>query len=206
MSAMQKPIFFGHWRNMLDIAREQASAIFHREADRLSCHSASIILSRTCLEIYFNEIYFIQTHEGNLSDKQTFYSHKKGKRVRLSYKNFVDLHICERLEVSFPLATSDLINEVSLQNQIRNYCVHYTASDTKRQLELEFSAQSAFRELYSLGAGCPQEIYINRTTARWCNDVSLNTIIAVEEGQIKANANTELNIRHCQDLLNSRRS
>lgn len=198
----QDPVFYGHWRHMLSLAREQASAKHLREADRLAGHAASIILSRTCLEIFFNELYFLQVHEGILSDQSTHYSHRRKKRLTLSYRNFVDMHICERLEVSHPSAPQRLIEDVSLQNQIRNYCIHYTASDVKKRLELDFSRHPKFSASAALEDVSPQEIYVNEDTSIWCNDVTLNTVIAVEEAQDRAHSNSELNIEHCKDILN----
>ncbi len=198
---MRNPIFYGHWRQMLKIARDLASTSARRDSDSLSNHSASIILSRTCLEIFFNELYFLQIHEGVLSERSTFYSHMKEKRYKLSYKNFVNLHICERLEVTLPDPTEMLVNDVSLQNQIRNYCIHYTASDVKQQLTLDFNAHPNFQDIKAQGADTPQELYINKRTAEWCNSVALKTIIAAEEGQQQAHSNSEINIAHCLDLL-----
>ena len=197
----QHPVFFGHWRRMLAIAREQANSTARREADRLSYHAASIILSRTCLEIFFNELYIMQVHEGILSNQITHYSRKKKKRLKLNYSNFIDLHICERLELTHPLATRELVDDVSLQNQIRNYCIHYTASDVKQQLSIEFSRHPAFRGADVVDATCPQQTYVNEHTAIWCNDVTLKTVVSVEEGQERGHSNSELNIEHCMDML-----
>lgn len=199
---MQNPIFYGHWRHMLKIARDLATTSACRESDKLSNHFASIILSRTCLETYFNELYFLQIHEGTISERSTYYSHMREKRCKLSHKNFVDLHICERLEVSHPNPKSTLIADVSLQNQIRNYCIHYTASDVKRQLSLEFNAHPNFNDAKLQGADSPQELYINEKSALWCNAVTLQTVISVEEGQQRAHSNSEINIAHCLDMLN----
>jgi len=197
-----EPIFFGHWRHMLSIARQQASSNYKRDADRLASHSASIILSRTCLEIFFNELYFLQIHEGILSSSATFYSRARQKRLKLTYRNFVNLHICERLEVTYPNASKELIDDVSLQNQIRNYCIHYTASEVKQQLESEFKQHPSFKDSDLLAETSPQEVYINGVTANWCNEVTLKTVIAVEEAQTPAHANSELNIEHCTEMLN----
>ncbi|PWW01974.1 hypothetical protein DFR52_102639 [Hoeflea marina] len=198
---MKDPIFFGHWRHMLKLAREQAKNSPRREADRLSCHSASIILSKTCLEIYLNEFYFIQIHERNFSERDTYFSKKKKRMTKLGYKNFVDLHICERLEVSLPAVSPELMADVSLQNQIRNYCIHYTASDVKQQLELEFRAHPVLGGIFEFDVGSLQEMYINDKTALWCNNVSLKAIITIEEGQSKANSNSEIYIQNCLEIM-----
>lgn len=197
----QEPIFFGHWRHMLDIARQHSSSDYKRDADRLASHSASIILSRTCLEIFFNELYFLQIHEGVLSSSAMFHSRARQKQLKLTYRNFVNLHICERLEVTYPNASETLIDDVSLQNQIRNYCIHYTASDVKQQLANDFKQHPSFKDNDLHSQTSPQEVYINDVTAKWCNEVTLKTVIAVEEAQTPAHANSELNIEHCMEML-----
>lgn len=125
----------------------------------------------------------------------------KEKRYKLSYKNFVNLHICERLEVTARNPRHALVANVSLQNQIRNYCIHYTASDVKQQLTLDFNAHPDFKDIEDQSADSPQELYINKETAVWCNSVTLKTVIAVEQGQSEAHSNSENNIAHCLDML-----
>lgn len=195
------PIFFGHWRHLLKLAREQSNSNTIRELDQLACHSASIILSRTCMEIFFNELYFMQTHESVLSSEGTHYSKRKKKKITLNYNNFVSLHICERLEVLYPNVKGDLLDELSLQNQIRNYCIHYTASNIKHKLEVDFEKFWTFGSETFQDERSPQQRYVNRATSTWCNDVTLRAIIAVERAQKKPHSNTNLNIEHCLEML-----
>lgn len=197
---MGKTIFFGHWRHLLKIARDQAKFSPYLEADRIAHHAASIILSRTCLEIYINELYFLQIHEGVISKNDKFFSKENNREVKLIFREFASLHICERIEISFPKVARNILSDVLLQNQIRNYCTHYTASDVKKNLEKQFKSHSFLGRL-SCADLSPQEEYINQDSALWCNDVSLRTILAVEDGQLKRNANSELNMQFCNEMM-----
>lgn len=198
---MKKQVFFAHWRHMLQIARDQAYIKVYRDEDMLAYMSSSIIISRTCLEIYFNEMYFAHLYEGILAENDDYYSKRKKKKIKINYRSFVNLHICERLEILLPIVSNETMKDVSLQNQIRNYCIHYTTSNVKSQLESEFEDHHINNNINSTDFRSPQEVYINKKTALWCNDVALKTVIAVEEGQSKANANTEINIMHCLAIM-----
>jgi len=187
----------------LAIAKMLSDTRRRRDEENLAAHSSSIILSRTALEIYLNEIYFFFCKNGMFQENSKIMIKYSNRSIRLNYKNFVNLHILERASLINHKTFDQYEASLSLVNQIRNYCIHYTTSTQKEVLIDQLEEFEDLFENCSSSNDSPQTLVVNQFTSGWCFRKSCEYIMASESLRNDPSAIAKANVSDCEVLLKS---
>ena len=184
---------FGHWRGTLRIAAELAERTSRVEETALSIQSSSIILSRTSLETYLNEGWFSLT----------------GKTAgEAAYKRFVGLTVVDRFTRFLKLTriaqgkrTQELRTNVSIVNQIRNFCIHYTGPNIKRVTIREIEKRPALMAKMDEAGDTPQSFLINQHSSKFCLYSVAEAIEFVEANRTPGTPISDEYAAFCEEFL-----
>lgn len=194
-------VFYSHWHHTLQRAVDLAKSRKRRESDQIATHSSSIILSRTALEIYLNELYhYVSLTDGALLATE---KRKNGKRVKnlLKYKNFANLHVLNRM-ILFGVKKNDIVyRNVEYLNHVRNYCIHYTTSEQKPVLKQSMQDFSHLTYQVAGKDAAPQMVAVNRTTAIWSVEIVCEAVKDIDQINSHHTGESRMNHEVCDYIL-----
>jgi hypothetical protein len=184
---------FGHWRGTLRLAAELAARTSRVEETHLGIHSSSIILSRTSLETYLNEGWF--SLKGKTSGEP-------------EYKRFVGLTVVERFSRFLTLTgiaksqwVKELTTNISIVNQIRNFCIHYTGPNIKQITIGEISKRPALKARLDEIGDTPQSFLVNQYSSKFCLLSVAEAIAFVETSRSPGTPMSDEYAAFCQEIL-----
>ncbi len=184
---------YGHWRGILRIAAELASTTNRLQDVRLGTQSSAIILARTSLETYLNEGWF------SLAGKSA---------IEPAYKRFVDMTVVDRyrhfLDLNHVLLDSEcdkICTDISVVNQIRNFCIHYTGPTIKQKTHSEIKKRPELHQLLKQAGDTPQSYLINEHSSRFCLISVANAIVFVERMRSEKTPLSRDFIEFCEEFI-----
>jgi len=174
--------FTGHWSYLLGDSICLANERTKIKSNLISKLSASIVLSRVALESFMNESYLNRFPMCSKSKFDSFQNERFAEKICL-------------LEINADAISERLLDAISHQNNIRNFCTHYKVGFLSKNINESISFICGKNSI-----NCITDI-ICTDVVRFCIGVTAKTALFIEGENKNALLYNKKNVEICTQVL-----